>query len=103
MFDERIDPWIGTHQAFHIHHFLEKGILIGYAAIPPGLLEVGADMVELAIVPAGAVGPLEAQQGDVLLLGKSGEGCSRERQGENALHSTSRARCSPRRTKPVNR
>ncbi|MGH7894979.1 MAG: GMC family oxidoreductase, partial [Candidatus Binatia bacterium] len=29
---------IGTHQAFHIHHFLEDGILIGYAAIPPGLL-----------------------------------------------------------------
>jgi choline dehydrogenase-like flavoprotein len=38
VFDERIDPWIGTHQAFHIHHFLEQGILIGYAAIPPGLL-----------------------------------------------------------------
>jgi hypothetical protein len=27
-------------------------------------------VVELAIVPAGAVGPLEAQQGDALLLGK---------------------------------
>jgi choline dehydrogenase-like flavoprotein len=38
IFDERIDPWIGTHQAFHIHHFLNEGILIGYAAIPPGLL-----------------------------------------------------------------
>ena len=38
VFDERIDPWIGTHQAFHVHHFLEQGILIGYAAIPPGLL-----------------------------------------------------------------
>jgi len=38
VFDERFDPWIGTHQAFHIHHFLEEGILIGYAAIPPGLL-----------------------------------------------------------------
>jgi choline dehydrogenase-like flavoprotein len=38
LFDERIDPWIGTHQAFHIHHFLERGVLIGYAAVPPGLL-----------------------------------------------------------------
>ena len=38
IFDQRIDPWIGTHQAFHIHHFLEEGILIGYAAVPPGLL-----------------------------------------------------------------
>ncbi len=38
VFPERIDPWIGTHQAFHIHHFLDEGILIGYAAIPPGLL-----------------------------------------------------------------
>src|SRR5262249_12738028 len=38
IFDERIDPWIGTHQAFHIHHFLSDGILIGYAAVPPGLL-----------------------------------------------------------------
>ena len=38
LFTERIDPWIGTHQAFHIHHFLEQGILIGYAAVPPGLL-----------------------------------------------------------------
>jgi choline dehydrogenase-like flavoprotein len=38
IFDQRIDPWKGTHQAFHIHHFLDEGILIGYAAIPPGLL-----------------------------------------------------------------
>src|SRR5262249_21708854 len=38
IFDERIDPWIGTHQAFHVHHFLGDGILIGYAAVPPGLL-----------------------------------------------------------------
>jgi choline dehydrogenase-like flavoprotein len=38
LFDRRIDPWIGTHQAFHIHHFLEEGVLIGYAAVPPGLL-----------------------------------------------------------------
>jgi choline dehydrogenase-like flavoprotein len=38
LFEERIDPWIGTHQAFHVHHFLGDGILIGYAAVPPGLL-----------------------------------------------------------------
>ncbi len=38
IFEERLDPWIGTHQAFHIHHFLDEGILIGYAAVPPGLL-----------------------------------------------------------------
>jgi choline dehydrogenase-like flavoprotein len=38
IFDQRIDPWIGTHQAFHIHHFLGDGVLIGYAAVPPGLL-----------------------------------------------------------------
>jgi hypothetical protein len=34
-------------------------------------------MIELAIVPAGAVGPLEAQQGDVPLLGK-GRDCLAE-------------------------
>jgi len=38
IFDQRFDPWAGTHQAFHIHHFLDDGILIGYAAVPPGLL-----------------------------------------------------------------
>jgi choline dehydrogenase-like flavoprotein len=38
LFDERLDPWIGAHQAFQIHHFLDEGILIGYAAVPPGLL-----------------------------------------------------------------
>ena len=41
IFDERLDPWIGTHQAFQIHHFLERGVLIGYAAVPPGLLAAG--------------------------------------------------------------
>jgi choline dehydrogenase-like flavoprotein len=38
IFHQRIDPWKGTHQAFHVHHFRDEGILIGYAAIPPGLL-----------------------------------------------------------------
>ncbi len=41
VFDERIDPWIGAHQAFQIHHFLDQGVLIGYAAVPPGLLAAG--------------------------------------------------------------
>jgi choline dehydrogenase-like flavoprotein len=41
IFDERTDPWIGTHQAFHIHHFLDEGVLIGYAAVPPGVLAGG--------------------------------------------------------------
>jgi hypothetical protein len=43
---------LGNHDRYH-----------PVAALPLGLLKVGADMVELAIVPAGAVGPLEAQQG----------------------------------------
>jgi len=38
--DERIDPWIGTHQAFEVHHFLDERVLIGYAATPPGILAV---------------------------------------------------------------
>jgi len=41
VFDRPIDPWVGTHQAFQIHHFLEEGILIGYATVPPGLLAAG--------------------------------------------------------------
>src|SRR4029077_21092962 len=38
IFDRPINPWIGTHQAFHVHHFRDEGVLIGYAAVPPGLL-----------------------------------------------------------------
>lgn len=38
LFEERIDAWIGTHQAFHVHHHLNEGILIGYANVPIGLL-----------------------------------------------------------------
>lgn len=41
IFDERIDAWRGTHQAHQIHDFLEEGILIGYAMVPPGLLAAG--------------------------------------------------------------
>lgn len=35
---ERVDPWVGAHQAFEIHEFLDQGILIGYSALPPGVL-----------------------------------------------------------------
>ena len=38
VFDERLDAWRGAHQVHQIHDFLEEGILIGYAMIPPGLL-----------------------------------------------------------------
>jgi hypothetical protein len=38
------------------------------AAPALGLLQVRADVVELAIIPAGTVGPLEAQQGNVVCL-----------------------------------
>jgi len=41
VFDERIDPWLGAHQSHQIHQFLDEGILIGYAAVPPGLLATG--------------------------------------------------------------
>jgi choline dehydrogenase-like flavoprotein len=41
IFEERIDPWVGAHQVFHVHHFLEEGVLIGYAAVPPGILAMG--------------------------------------------------------------
>ena len=41
VFDERIDPWRGVHQAHQIHQFLEQGILIAYAAVPPGILATG--------------------------------------------------------------
>jgi hypothetical protein len=40
------------------------------AAFPLGLLQVGTDMIKLAIIPAGAVKPLEAQQGNVVCLGE---------------------------------
>jgi choline dehydrogenase-like flavoprotein len=55
IFDQRFDPWAGTHQAFHIHHFLDDGILIGYAAVPPGLL-------------AGAIPGLGAQNAEKMAL-----------------------------------
>jgi len=52
IFDERLDAWRGAHQVHQIHQFLEEGILIGYAMIPPGLLATtlpggGAEVAEL--------------------------------------------------------
>lgn len=41
LFDQRMDPWRGAHQAHQIHQFLEEGILLAYAAVPPGLLAPG--------------------------------------------------------------
>ena len=41
IFDERIDPWRGAHQTHQIHQFLDDGILIAYAAVPPGVLATG--------------------------------------------------------------
>jgi choline dehydrogenase-like flavoprotein len=38
IFAERLDAWRGAHQVHQIHDFLDQGILIGYAAVPPGLL-----------------------------------------------------------------
>jgi len=38
LMEERVDPWVGTHQAFQIHQFLDQGVLINYAALPPGVL-----------------------------------------------------------------
>ena len=41
VFEERIDPWVGAHQSHQIHQFLDEGVMIGYAAVPPGLLASG--------------------------------------------------------------
>jgi len=41
IFDEPLDPWIGAHQTHQVHQFLDDGILIAYAAVPPGMLAMG--------------------------------------------------------------
>ncbi|MFP6625505.1 MAG: GMC family oxidoreductase [Deltaproteobacteria bacterium] len=41
LFEERLDPWVGAHQAHQIHQFLDEGILMAYAAVPPGILATG--------------------------------------------------------------
>ena len=35
-----------------------------------GRLKIGADVVELAVVPAGAVGSLQLEEGDVVVFGE---------------------------------
>ncbi len=41
IFDEPLNPWIGAHQTHQIHHFLDEGILMACATVPPGLLASG--------------------------------------------------------------
>lgn len=41
VFEERVNPWIGAHQAHQIHQFLDDGILLAYAGVPPGILATG--------------------------------------------------------------
>jgi choline dehydrogenase-like flavoprotein len=41
VFPERVNPWIGAHQAHQIHQFLDEGILLAYAGVPPGILATG--------------------------------------------------------------
>ena len=38
IFEQKVYPWRGTHQAHQIHDFLDDGLLIGYAVPPPGIL-----------------------------------------------------------------
>jgi len=38
IFDEPLDQWKGAHQAHQVHEFLDEGIMISYAGVPPGLL-----------------------------------------------------------------
>lgn len=41
VWEERVNPWVGAHQAHQIHQFLEDGILLAYAGVPPGILATG--------------------------------------------------------------
>ena len=41
VWEERVNPWIGAHQAHQIHQFLDDGILLAYAGVPPGILATG--------------------------------------------------------------
>jgi choline dehydrogenase-like flavoprotein len=41
VWDERVNPWVGAHQAHQIHQFLDDGILLAYAGVPPGILATG--------------------------------------------------------------
>lgn len=41
VFPDRVNPWVGAHQAHQVHQFLEDGILLAYAGVPPGILATG--------------------------------------------------------------
>ena len=41
VFEDRVNPWVGAHQAHQIHQFLDDGILLAYAGVPPGILATG--------------------------------------------------------------
>jgi choline dehydrogenase-like flavoprotein len=41
VFEERVNPWVGAHQAHQVHQFLDDGILLAYAGVPPGILATG--------------------------------------------------------------
>lgn len=41
VWEERVNPWVGAHQAHQIHQFLDDGILLAYAGVPPGILATG--------------------------------------------------------------
>ncbi|MFN2377002.1 MAG: GMC family oxidoreductase N-terminal domain-containing protein [Candidatus Binatia bacterium] len=41
VFEEKVNPWVGAHQAHQIHQFLDDGILLAYAGVPPGILATG--------------------------------------------------------------
>ncbi|HYC01078.1 MAG TPA: GMC family oxidoreductase [Candidatus Limnocylindrales bacterium] len=41
VFEEKVNAWIGAHQAHQIHQFLEEGVLLAYAGVPPGILATG--------------------------------------------------------------
>ena len=38
VFDQDLSPWLGAHQTHQLHRFLDEGILIACASVPPGLL-----------------------------------------------------------------
>lgn len=41
LFDQPLDSWAGTHQAHQVHRFMDEGILMAAAGVPPGILAAG--------------------------------------------------------------
>lgn len=41
LFDEEVEGWKGTHQAFQVREFMEEGIIISVVNLPPSLLAAG--------------------------------------------------------------